>query len=344
LNQFNVDIKGANHMSSGHENNPGMTPYRKDVEIMDLLHVGNVDIVRHKLTTGQAGNFGHIGRKFDRTTLLHACMGVGMRVGGVPHIIVGMELLIQYGQDINALDGRGMSALATAVNTDNLLVAKYLIEKGARLDCRYATAKTTGIKNAAIPFNPKISNLVTDLTLLHLCVNVRMVYYLLSRGLDVNQTDSYGRSALHIFATCRNGLDPWNSFRMAEKLVAHGVSMDMQTHDIGHTAMHMAARSKALNILALLFKNGASMSVLSYAGNTASDFATTGYTRQLFEREYERRARAEAFMMIQHARLGPLGGLHNSPIENLQEILRLAMLMPQQGCLTLPQPWVNPDL
>jgi hypothetical protein len=322
-----------------------MTPYKKDVEIMNLLHVGDVNLVQDKLMAGQAGNFGTIGRKFDRTTLLHACMGVGMRMRGVPHIIMGMELLIQYGQDIDALDGRGMSALATAVNTDNLLVAEYLIEKGACLNCRYATAKTTGIKNTAIPFNPKISNLVTDLTLLHLCVTVGMVDYLLSKGLDVNQPDSYGRSALHIFAYCRDGLDRWQSFRMSERLVAHGVSMDMQTHDLGHTAMHMAARSAALDIVGLLLENGASMSVLSYAGHTASDVARTFPTKQLFRWEHERRALAEAFMMIQHARLGQPGGLHHCPLENLQEILRLATLMPQQLAIpVIPPPWVNPDI
>jgi ankyrin repeat protein len=232
-----------------------------------------------------------------------------------PHQPVGpilraMGELIRSGVRVDALNDTGMPVLYWAVVEDRHEIVEYLIGNGADV---------------------KFVDIYED-TLLHMCESGRMTEYLITCGLDVNSVNGNGRTPLHKAV--------WNKHskgaceQVTSVLVNHGALLDVQTPE-GRTAMHIVAfHNGSKHVLRLLFEKGASISIQDSFGKTAVDYVMANdrdpdypcRVAILFAQELDRRARMQAFLMLQHDRPGPRGVLHGAPIETIQAILELADL------------------
>lgn len=83
-------------------------------------------------------------------------------------------------------------------------------------------------------------------------------------GVDVNWTDSEGRTALHM-AVDRNNLE------IVEFLIKHGANLNIQDHE-GSTPLHYAALCEHKEMCATLLSHGADKNIRCASGEVAGDF------------------------------------------------------------------------
>jgi ankyrin repeat protein len=81
----------------------------------------------------------------DETTALHAAVGVGappimgdaaLKAPKAPQVIAAMQILIDHGADVNAVDGSGMTPMHGAAQKGLDEVVQYLADHGAKLDVK----------------------------------------------------------------------------------------------------------------------------------------------------------------------------------------------------------------
>ncbi|XP_017884112.1 uncharacterized protein LOC108627401 isoform X2 [Ceratina calcarata] len=154
-----------------------------------------------------------------------------------------IELLLQYGIDINCKDQFGMTALHTCVYyCANYEIPKLMLNEHAEID-----SKTN-----------------TDVTMLDEGVresNIGIVDILLKYNADVNCADGNGATPLHYSA--KNG-----TMEICKLLVKKSANVDTKQND-GSTPLHLAAREGHMDIIEVLLNAGADINCTDLNGHTS---------------------------------------------------------------------------
>jgi ankyrin repeat protein len=161
-----------------------------------------------------------------------------------------IQAMIQNSPDlINAPGSGGFTPLHTAANQGQLIVARFLLDNGADVNCRN-------------------SNQETPLTLAAARGHKAMVELLLSRKADVNVVGGGGYTALHQVAQ-------YGFKTVAEVLLANKANASATTIS-GATPLHLAAGVGNNALVELLLANGAKVSATDNQGNTLLMSAAAG--------------------------------------------------------------------
>ena len=155
-----------------------------------------------------------------------------------------VQLLVEKGADVNAIDNEGMSVLMRAVEADNLEIAKFLLQQGAK-----QTINTV--------------HHFTNSTALFRAKSAPMVQLLLENGADVTSTDRHGTTVLS------------NAIRedvsLIKLLLKNGVDVNKQDRE-GKTALLLAVDATHyggdVETVKLLLENGADVNLADNEGNT----------------------------------------------------------------------------
>jgi ankyrin repeat protein len=158
-----------------------------------------------------------------------------------------VRALIKQGNDVNAPQPDGATALHWAAHWDDVDTAELLLRAGAKP-------------------NAQTNHGVTPLALACENRSVAMVEKLLQGGANPNVAESNGQMPLMVAA--RTG-----SADVVNLLLAHGATVDTRTHDLGQTALMWAIAGKHLEVVKVLVATGASVTVRSKRGFTPLMFA-----------------------------------------------------------------------
>lgn len=193
-----------------------------------------------------------------------------------------VELLLQRGADVNALNSMRQTPLFQAADSGNLSTIKAITER----------LKLTGLMHQD----------ADGLTALHNAAeggHADVIVFLIRLGNEANvdiidQIDQVGRSPLHY--ACEAGRP-----NAVAALLEYGPDVDLQ-NDVGLTPLHCAAQNGHLNVVRLLRQYHAYVNAIAideYAGNvTALDYALQSQNEQLVE--YLRQHGALTGKDIQH--------------------------------------------
>lgn len=212
-----------------------------------------------------------------------------------------MDLLLQCGSDINAeIPQQGVrppmnhTVLWQALRGGETKVASWLISHGARVtdspgynsDFRAAVAmihdpnllQQLVAKGAQIDVQDQTGT--TPFLAAVGSNNEEAAVFLLNHGININETDKYGRNALHILAENPR----LNSSHLFATLLARGANANAITLSefrfnpagIGVTPLHEAAFNSQGALVQLLLEHGANMKSRTAAGDTALDIAIFG--------------------------------------------------------------------
>jgi ankyrin repeat protein len=161
-----------------------------------------------------------------------------------------IQAMIQNSPDlINAPGSGGFTPLHTAANSGQLIVARFLLDNGADVNCRNG-------------------NQETPLTLAAARGHKAMVELLLSRKADVNVVGGGGYTALHQVAQ-------YGFKTVVEVLLANKANASATTIS-GATPLHLAASAGNNALVELLLANGAKVSATDNQGNTPLMTAAAG--------------------------------------------------------------------
>ena len=157
-----------------------------------------------------------------------------------------VELLLQRGADVNALNSLGQTPLFNAAQSGNLSTVKAITER----------LKLSGL----------IHKDMDGLTALHVAAeggHADVLVFLIRLGNDANvdiidHTDVSGRSALHYACEVMSANDLHNTHKLKEgrpnavaALLEYGPDVDLQDH-VGLSPLHCAALNGHLNVVRLL--------------------------------------------------------------------------------------------
>ena len=213
----------------------------------------------------------------NRWTPLHAAAKEGM---------LGLiDLLVQYGADINAQDLSGRTPLHCAVRSAYPTIVEKLLQKGAAMKADnfgwmpiHAAASRAQLESTALLLDQgaDIHALTNqDLTPLDLVINLEdgkteqqcleEVKLLLARGAELAPSFG-GCTPLHLAAD-------FNFLKVAALCLDRGLDINTQTHD-GQTALYIAIAYDSLDTAELLISQGADVSIAEDTGMTPLHSAT----------------------------------------------------------------------
>jgi hypothetical protein len=158
-----------------------------------------------------------------------------------------IELLSDYGADVNMEEGPCVSPVCVATAMDDLSLLQLLFRCGARID----TAKTRNILHFAIGQGAK----------------KEIVQYLLERGVDANDVDDSSQTALHLTTEMRSNASH-DDATMVRILVDAGANMEIVDHD-GDTVLIRAAGSWRTLLVQVLLEKGANVHSRDHSSLTA---------------------------------------------------------------------------
>ena len=188
-----------------------------------------------------------------------------------------VELLIENGAEIDALDKHSSSALMTALNYGKLKTAEWLIEEGASLEVKakdgwtmlHATARS-GSKKIFDAIDEKTagsklidSKTKQEETVLHaaaLSNSARLTEELIQRGFGVNATTIHGQTPLHLAALR-------DRKKTVRALVRNGAEVKVADRQ-GDTPLHLAAWNRNSAVPEILLENGADPNAVNRYGWT----------------------------------------------------------------------------
>ena len=168
-----------------------------------------------------------------------------------------VNLLLENGADLQAIDGIGHQALYYAVNESQESMVKVLLDRGA-------------IKNA-------IANPLIEGSPLHCAVsrpNLTIVEMILTAGADVNEKENSGNTPLHEIIRHYGTLHaPQAKIGLLLKFRAQ-INIGNSRAD---TPLHLAVQHRQPEAVQMLLDAGANIGVMNAHGETALDLATNGF-------------------------------------------------------------------
>jgi ankyrin repeat protein len=177
---------------------------------------------------------------------------VALHVAAFENSIEPLRRLLECGADANGEDWGGFTPLCYAQSSE---AAELLVSHGGNLH------ETCQKKCAPLHFAAWKRNL-------------KLVEYLINKGINPNIKDSDGSSALHLT----------HSPDMADFLINHGADI-CALDDNGNTPLHRAVKKGKLELVEYLANNGADIHARNYQGCTPLHFTKTeDVTRFLIER------------------------------------------------------------
>ena len=160
-----------------------------------------------------------------------------------------VKVRVAMRERINARDKsyNGLSPLHAAVQNGNVEIARFLLERGAKVNIRDFEKRT-------------------PLMMLDEDATPEMLQLLLSFGGKLKLVDKQGNNALHHAAM--NGLDA----ELIRTFVSYGVNINSANKE-GKTALLLAAEENESETVAALLESGADPNIRSRDGRTAADIA-----------------------------------------------------------------------
>lgn len=180
----------------------------------------------------------------------------------LPHLEI-VEELIARGAKLDALDGEDRTPLTVAINTANLKLAAFLIEKGSDVNFKSKKDERGLLLLAA-------SNLNT----------FELLSLLIEKGADIKEVDKKtGNTILHFLAA-----HPEDSISVEtlKALIAVNADLNVQ-NNFDRTALHIAVNSRKgttnerYDFEALFLKNGASSALKDKRSRVALHLAFTKF-------------------------------------------------------------------
>src|SRR5258708_4987063 len=175
-----------------------------------------------------------------------------------------MQLLINHGADVNALDCQGDSPLHKASRITNSDEAEFLVKSGANVNIRI------------------IDEFNDESTPLHVAAaygNLNMVQLLIDYGVDVNALDRQGYSPLYL-AVGTSSLQQRERYLIAQSLIGRGANVDARGSR-HKTPLHLSSLNGSLDMARLLIEHGADVSAQDDGGRTPFSMALASGHRKL---------------------------------------------------------------
>ncbi|OXU28800.1 hypothetical protein TSAR_009278 [Trichomalopsis sarcophagae] len=209
------------------------------------------------------------------------------------------DLMIKMGEDVNATDQEGLSALLEAAAIRDCAQVALLIKRGANIHQKtvrwgnaLSIAVMSGIKgtssikimsmlmdrglnpNEIIPHTEYDAESPFQLALLY--GNQRTVEFLVESGGNLRYVDSKGRTALHLVA-CNQDIEVMNILQRSNTVT----NWDVRSFD-GLNAFHFAAWSGNTKVAKILQSNGTKIDGKTNMGVTPLMYALMSYTSHNF--------------------------------------------------------------
>ncbi|MFC1523994.1 ankyrin repeat domain-containing protein [Thermodesulfobacteriota bacterium] len=225
--------------------------------------------------------------------------------------IESVDLFIQAGTDINAMDSLGSNALFQAIRADKIVMVSYLLEKGADANIRtdqgltplIAASDTGSLRSAELLLDHQADINAFDINgtpLIHATNggHLDIIHLLLTQGADVSSADGQGRTPLmsaaargdnnllqlylsrgaEIHARTKNGFSALmfavagGNQEMVSLLLVRGADVNVQDEN-GFTPLMVAADKGDKQLVDLLLKYKAQPRMFSRDGSTALTLA-----------------------------------------------------------------------
>ncbi|XP_041374672.1 uncharacterized protein LOC121387578 [Gigantopelta aegis] len=195
--------------------------------------------------------------KLGRTPLMECCTpgySIFRFMHELPESCDSLKVLLKHGANLNDTDDCLNTALHYAVN--------YLIKKGAKVNATNNNGRTP-LHLAVIPvmfvYKNDLSGSNKD------CL--KFVQLLHEKEADLNATDIFGNTALHIAAES-------NSLQCVQYLTEQGLDVNLQ-NKTGKTGLHLAAECDYSDVISYLLQKRADPNLRDSDGNTPLTIAET---------------------------------------------------------------------
>ena len=166
-----------------------------------------------------------------------------------------VELLLEFGSEVNDIDDLGRTALHTAATSGQTSTVQLLIKRRARLDVIDREGKTALLRT--------IANYASSLPSRESC-STACVYVLIENKARLDIQDCDERTALHHASASLSPLAPL----LVETLLVHGATVDIPDKH-GRTALQYASKLGLDVVMEALLKGGADVDWQDYQGFTA---------------------------------------------------------------------------
>ncbi|PGH35318.1 hypothetical protein GX50_01899 [[Emmonsia] crescens] len=174
-------------------------------------------------------------------TMLHAAAQGACPVSFIEYLVD------TCGLDVHQRDTKGQNALHRAVRGDAYDVVRFLITRGVDVNAQ------DELGFAPVHF---VANRYTY------PMDISMFKMLVESGAEVNIRNNKGKTPLHL------GTKLWRDVEFMELLIEKGADVKAVTPDKGFTAMHLAAKAGALDLLPLYVKYGGDINARDARGRT----------------------------------------------------------------------------
>lgn len=191
---------------------------------------------------------------------------------------------ISKGLDLNSTDAAGNNAFSYAARSGNIELLKKLLQKGVKPNPNAMLMAAQGSRRSANTLNVyqyleslQLKATVTSKegeNVLHAIVRrpnqEEIIKYFLAKGVDVNQADEDGNTVLMNAAAVNRDVAVFDLLLPAVKNINH-------TNKKGLSALTLAVRSNAPEVVSYLIGKGADVKVLDKEGNNLAYYAVESY-------------------------------------------------------------------
>ena len=247
------------------ENGADVNSYDNDGWTSLMYAANNGDIELAKLLISNNANVNI--QSYDYSTALMCAIKSPIVKTRIPMI----ELLIANKADINITDANGLGALNIAImnndmeltkieyaiNTDNIDLLQLLVENGADINRANDISSLTPLMRAS---RTGLENIVR---------------ILLSRNAELNTTDKYGNTALHMAAEN-------SQLNIVKLLLNKKPELNIQ-NQYGDTPLHNAVRAGSVDIVSELVIAGADINIENYNRKLPIDIARDNNSLAIYE-------------------------------------------------------------
>ena len=180
--------------------------------------------------------------KTEKTlTQLHSCANSN-------DIEMAIELVLNYGMDVNVAAKRNITPLVWASPAASSLSIKTLIDLGADVNTQTFQESTFGFRSGTALRSAIHGN------------NANVVKVLLANKADANIADLQGNTGLHSSISKR-------LFNISQLLIDSGCKINVR-NNVGETPLHSAVRRKNVAVVKLLLRNNVYANIQDTWGNT----------------------------------------------------------------------------